>query len=939
MPTLDERASAEYAERVIDKLLPPDEEIRRQCLTALADSINRANDFGAAKWGMTLHPDVVRFNVGHVVPLDIRRSGIFVAVIRDGLSDLTSKERATLDSLVEWKGRFGSIRDSEQFSVSPEDFAKVWPLVETANSHFIEKAAQGAALLHLDSRRAHSPGVLEYLAEALEKDVPRPSYPPADEPSPGSGDWREKLDEWLLANQPTIPEDLRRLREEFARRFPKEKLDNMTLEQYALGHEGSRDSFCYWIERETKRLGHMGGFVSKFGVWRGKNGWEFKKRYESPDDALAHIKTGLIWLVTAVEEGRFHELDRIGGEHLGPSSYGLRCKPLSLYFPDQFLPMWQPEHIGHFLKIFGAEPRGEVLARNRQLLQLLRGLPEFEGFDTFGMMRFLYESFPPPGGAGEGGVKEPEPGNPPADVPHELKRLMEITARTGNILLYGPPGTGKTWIVNHFTNYFLLHHNVSAEAADDYWRAVESRDDRARESLRSMVRGEAVATVGEPSFWWMVANEAEWSWKVLFDKGEWHFGKRKLASNFEEAKRGDYIFGYLARPHKQVVARARVESGLETRIENGEEKEGITIKPVEMLPRPLAWRKIVANPILKKSEPVRLNSHGAMFRLTLEEARELTDMLNAEGNDVKLPTGARGNFAEFVTFHQSFAYEEFIEGLKPVLVGGNDDGSDGEDSARGDRAGGIGYEVRDGIFKDICDRAQRSRLAHPDHPPKYLLVIDEINRANIAKVLGELITLIEDDKRLGQRNEITVRLPYSGERFGVPPNLYVLGTMNTADRSIALLDIALRRRFTFVEMMPDPLVIEPATVEGVDLRSLLRRINERVAALLDRDHQIGHSYFLGLRDADALRFAWYTRVVPLLQEYFYNDGARLRAVLGARFVKTAGGDSAAPAEFDFDPERVRYEIEVLEGEAFLDALKALAGTGRETATAEPGGQE
>jgi 5-methylcytosine-specific restriction protein B len=192
-----------------------------------------------------------------------------------------------------------------------------------------------------------------------------------------------------------------------------------------------------------------------------------------------------------------------------------------------------------------------------------------------------------------------------------------------------------------------------------------------------------------------------------------------------------------------------------------------------------------------------------------------------------------------------------------------------------------------GVLRRICARAEAAWRNHRAKAPKYLLIIDEINRANIAKVFGELITLIEDDKRLGEPNEVTVTLPYSGDRFGIPPNLYFLGTMNTADRSIALLDLALRRRFTFLELMPEPSLLP--TIAGVDLSRLLTRLNERIAALLDRDHQIGHSYFMANADADFdaddLRFVWYHRVVPLLQEYFYNDGERLHAILGDDFVK------------------------------------------------------
>ncbi|KAI9030611.1 hypothetical protein DFJ74DRAFT_602589 [Hyaloraphidium curvatum] len=228
---------------------------------------------------------------------------------------------------------------------------------------------------------------------------------------------------------------------------------------------------------------------------------------------------------------------------------------------------------------------------------------------------------------------------------------------------------------------------------------------------------------------------------------------------------------------------------------------------------------------------------------------------------------------EFVTFHPSFSYEDFIVGLRPVLF----ENPDGSTSSH--------FEMTPGVFMRLCERARR------DKRNRYALFVDEINRANVGKVFGEVLTLIEPDKR-----GVGIRLPGCSGSFSVPPNVDLFGSMNSTDRSIALLDIALRRRFAFVEIRPDESLL-PREVDGIDLSRVLRALNDRVEFFLDRDHAIGHSYFPGVESLDDLRAAFKDKIIPLLREYFFDDTGKVAAVLHTAgsppFVRTT---SVRPAD-------------------------------------------
>lgn len=258
---------------------------------------------------------------------------------------------------------------------------------------------------------------------------------------------------------------------------------------------------------------------------------------------------------------------------------------------------------------------------------------------------------------------------------------------------------------------------------------------------------------------------------------------------------------------------------------------------------------------------------------------------------------------EMVTFHQNYAYEDFIEGIRPVLSE-TQKTEDGERVNKSD----IKYELSEGIFKRIARCAEKNRAEEKN----YVLIIDEINRGNIAKIFGELITLIEESKRLGEKDEATATLPYSKDKepFGVPNNFYIIGTMNTADRSIALLDTALRRRFYFIEMMPDPEQLKDKKIEGVNCQELLRVMNERIRRLHDREHQIGHTYFMDVKDMASLAKTFKNRIIPLLQEYFYDNWEKIDLVLNKNgFIQERSVDNHLFQNSDLvDTERKIYEL-------------------------------
>ncbi len=294
-----------------------------------------------------------------------------------------------------------------------------------------------------------------------------------------------------------------------------------------------------------------------------------------------------------------------------------------------------------------------------------------------------------------------------------------------------------------------------------------------------------------------------------------------------------------------------------------------------------------------RSEPgVFDKSSDAVWQL-LDDRLELVDdlvQLHAELTHGPQSADEIKRYAT-TTFHQSYGYEEFIEGLRAAT----------------DDEGNINYSVEPGEFLKLCRRAEQD----PSH--QYAMFIDEINRGNISKIFGELISLVEIDKRAGSQHPMTIQLAYSGKPFSVPSNVDIIGTMNTADRSLALMDTALRRRFDFIEMMPDSTlfvghdVIDIGSGNTLNLGKLLDRLNQRIEVLYDREHTLGHAFFYSayqaVKNGDhagallVLKEAFQTKVIPLLQEYFYEDWQKIRLVLGDNQKRDASGKEVAGLQF------------------------------------------
>lgn len=427
----------------------------------------------------------------------------------------------------------------------------------------------------------------------------------------------------------------------------------------------------------------------------------------------------------------------------------------------------------------------------------------------------------------------------------ELTPSTQIKERTStmslNQILYGPPGTGKTY---HTINKAL----AIIENKEETILAKESREELKRRYQEYVTSGQIVFTTFHQSMGYEDFVEG-------------------IKPEIEEDKDGvrTVVYETKAGIFKELCKHAAISTV--------KEEQPVVYQFDE------AWEDLM--------EDVRINTEDAKEDFVLDiltpnrglKVTEITD----QGNLRITPMSVEG-----LTYTVSYTRAKKLQAAFPDLSVVKNIDKEFRAVIGGSNSTAY-WAVINNLNKKIAANQSIVEISSSELKP-HVLIIDEINRGNVSAIFGELITLIEESKRAGASEALELTLPYSKEKFSVPSNLYIIGTMNTADRSVEALDTALRRRFAFEEMMPEPMKITTegalidGIIEGVDLAKVLTKINERIELLLDSDHQIGHSYLINVADLSGLANAFNNCIIPLLKEYFYHDDEKIALVLGAGFV-------------------------------------------------------
>ncbi|MEU7029868.1 AAA family ATPase [Streptomyces sp. NPDC046275] len=641
--------------------------------------------------------------------------------------------------------------------------------------------------------------------------------------------------------------------------FPWEEWPTMPVERYALGQpDAPGQVYSHALEYGSKALGSItGGSAMKHFVYRRNDGaWWYDKRHGSLAEAWEAVRAGIIAAVSAALAGRVRDIDDLPAVRSGIT---VLAKTLRVYVPEAILPVYADSFTQHYLDRLspGSAAKLQPFARKELLKSLIDADPRFAGWHPQLVWYFL-DWWSPMHGTGGRTVR--------VDT-MDLREIWEPYRRGGSLPLGIDVNQDLHTFadLDEFTAAYLVAHasdglseqQLAARAAAA-WRVLDLRvgDRVVATEGRSRILGVG-EVVGDGYDWDGVLHQlrvrwwdgwagtlaepvAAWAKPGIEDvpAALWRRIRALRSAGEAEAPEAAEEAGPVGLPLLEDDLR-RIDEALERRgqaVLFGPPGTGKTYHALRYAVRRLGELSDDLPGVDPLAEP-----GTAAFRETL-------DALTASGR------------LTLVTFHPNYGYEDFVEGLRPVKG-----------------AAGLSLEPTAGVFKRVCERAA------VDPGRLHLVVVDELNRGNLPRILGELITVLEKDKR-----GLPVTLPLTGERFTVPKNVRVLGTMNTADRSIRMLDAAIRRRFAFLELLPDTAPLLDRRVGELHLADFLSELNRRIRGTLDREKQIGHAFLLpeGTAVSTPAEFAAVIRgeILPLLQEYAYDDFAVLARFLGEELV-------------------------------------------------------
>jgi len=672
-------------------------------------------------------------------------------------------------------------------------------------------------------------------------------------------------------------------RKEMVARFPIDGWATMPLEGYALGQEDSSETYCRWAEFKSTDLGSIsGGSSFKHIIFKRRNkpGWAFPQRFGNEREAWESLRADFQAMLNYAREGRWEAIPDLMPFQYGPA---MSLKTLHLYFPAEVLPVYSSQHLAHFnYRVSGVESKVSrklpPLMLNRQVLDSLRAIPELAGLSSVQLGYFLYHWADPRLSAAIYKI-----------APGEEAKFWDECLRGGYVCV----GWGEVGDLTGYEDLDALDERFRTQFAGTYGDTPA---------------GKATMTRKARELWRL--TEIEPGDRIVANKG------LSKILGVGEVLDPPYEFATDGSPYPHRI-RVKWDTSLARDIPPQRKWAFVTIAPVS---QEQYERFLAAGPIRNgRRQPLPPDPELAMLAERLEERKQLILygppgtgktykarrfllhwLLTAEGRSpgevLADPRRAREEWARLtspqaglvpqvtvVTFHPSYTYEDFVEGFRPVEA----------------QEAGLRLKLEDGVFKRVCAAA----TLEPGR--KFVVLIDEINRGNLPRILGELITVLEADKR-----GLSVMLPQSKQPFSVPGNVYVVGTMNTADRSIRVLDAAVRRRFAFHELMPEESLLAGQQFGDLVLEDFLRFLNGRIAKLEGREKQIGHAVFIDDEEPveDVEEFAKRLRyeVIPLVQEYCYEDYRRLAEYLGNDLV-------------DVEAQRLRAEL-LAQPEALAAAL-------------------